>query len=204
MLKEKSFHVFQLQARCCHQWYTHAKENPLRNAGRELLRDWASSGKCCAYLPTWPTFCNPWMWESFKVHFCKAASKYLADNPERVITASLVGQAWPSLHTALNLMAGFNKLQWVTLQMFLKPAHHQVRVHPHLVCFHLKRKRFLSRDMKRDMISNVQSTLHGWRSIILVSNNHQSHWTKSQSPRVVNILTLPCPSAAKPKSSISK
>ena len=49
------------------------------------------------------------VFKSFKVHFCKAASKYLADNPERVITASLVGQAWPSLHTALNLMAGFKK-----------------------------------------------------------------------------------------------
>ena len=51
--------------------------------------------------------------KSFKSHFSKACSKYLAANPGRVITsnelASLVAEAWPQSHTPLNVMSGFKK-----------------------------------------------------------------------------------------------
>ena len=53
------------------------------------------------------------VFKSFKSHFSKACSKYLAANPGRVITsdklASLVAEARPNSLTALNVMAGFKK-----------------------------------------------------------------------------------------------
>ena len=53
------------------------------------------------------------VFKSFKSHFSKACSKYLAANPGRVITsnklASLVAEAWPQSHTPLNVMSGFKK-----------------------------------------------------------------------------------------------
>ena len=53
------------------------------------------------------------VFKSFKSHFSKACSKYLAANPGRVTTsnklASLVAEAWPQSHTPLNVMSGFKK-----------------------------------------------------------------------------------------------
>ena len=45
--------------------------------------------------------------------FSKACAMYMAKNPGRVITtdviASLIGSAWPSSHTPVNIMSGFRK-----------------------------------------------------------------------------------------------
>ena len=53
------------------------------------------------------------VFKSFKSHFSKACSRYLANNPGRVITndklAYLVAEAWPHSFTAVNIMAGFKK-----------------------------------------------------------------------------------------------
>ena len=53
------------------------------------------------------------VFKSFKSHFSKACSKYLAANPGRVTTsnklASLVAEAWSQSHTPLNIMSGFKK-----------------------------------------------------------------------------------------------
>ena len=56
---------------------------------------------------------NLCVFESFKVNFSKACSSYIAKNPGRVITidviTSLIGSAWPSSHTPVNIMNGFKK-----------------------------------------------------------------------------------------------
>ena len=56
---------------------------------------------------------NVGVFKSFKSHFSKACSKYLAANPGRVITsnklASLVAEAWPQSDTPLNITSGFRK-----------------------------------------------------------------------------------------------
>jgi len=53
------------------------------------------------------------VFKSFKSHFSKACTKYLAKHPGVVVTpdmlASLVAEAWPSSFTAVNIMAGFKK-----------------------------------------------------------------------------------------------
>ena len=53
------------------------------------------------------------VFKSFKSHFSKACTKFLAQHPGQVITtdilASLVAIAWPQSHTILNIMSGFKK-----------------------------------------------------------------------------------------------
>ena len=53
------------------------------------------------------------VFKSFKANFSKACTKYIADNPGRVVTtdklASLVAAAWPLSYTPVNIMAGFKK-----------------------------------------------------------------------------------------------
>ena len=53
------------------------------------------------------------VFKSFKANFSKACAMYMAKNPGRVITtdviASLIGSAWPSSHTPVNIMSGFRK-----------------------------------------------------------------------------------------------
>ena len=53
------------------------------------------------------------VFKSFKTHFSKACSRYIAANPGRVITAdkiaSLIAEAWPHSFTAVNTMSGFRK-----------------------------------------------------------------------------------------------
>lgn len=53
------------------------------------------------------------VFKAFKSYFSKACSRYMSNNPGRVITpdklASLVGEAWPHAFTPVNVMAGFKK-----------------------------------------------------------------------------------------------
>ena len=53
------------------------------------------------------------VFKSFKANFSKACAMYIAKNPGRVITtdliASLIGSAWPSSHTPVNIMSGYRK-----------------------------------------------------------------------------------------------
>ena len=53
------------------------------------------------------------MLKSFKYSFSKVCCNYLSSHPGRVISpdklASLVGEAWPTSFTAVNVMSGFKK-----------------------------------------------------------------------------------------------
>ena len=53
------------------------------------------------------------VFKSCKVNFSKSCSSYIAKNPGRVITtdviASLIGSAWSSSHTSVNIVSGFKK-----------------------------------------------------------------------------------------------
>ena len=53
------------------------------------------------------------VFKSFKTCFSKACHRYIAKNPGRVITssviASLIGEVWPQSLTPLNIMGGFRK-----------------------------------------------------------------------------------------------
>ena len=53
------------------------------------------------------------VFKSFTGNFTKACTKYIADNPGRVVTtdklASLVAATWPVPYTLVNIMAGFKK-----------------------------------------------------------------------------------------------
>lgn len=53
------------------------------------------------------------VFKSFKSHFSKACTKYMADHPGRVITPEIlplmIAEAWPHSFTQLNVMSGFRK-----------------------------------------------------------------------------------------------